>query len=174
VVKATPPPLYPREKGTRYPLYKRLGGPQGWSGQVRKISPHTGFRYTDRPAHSESLYRQSYPGPCFSQLANLKLHLSVLHPICTSIKRDISLKNTFLKRFPPDQCLTGGANAVSASRRASSSKISQSAHVLTVNMFYSAENMGSGTFTVHVLMSWALRYIMTTQVRKKNHNIQKK
>ena len=25
---------------TRYPLYRRLGGPQGRSGQVRKISPH--------------------------------------------------------------------------------------------------------------------------------------
>jgi len=25
---------------TRYPLYKRLGGPQGRSGRVRKISPH--------------------------------------------------------------------------------------------------------------------------------------
>jgi len=42
---------------TRYPLYKRLGGPQGRSGQVRKISPPPGFdprtfqpvasRYTD-------------------------------------------------------------------------------------------------------------------------------
>jgi len=28
---------------TRYPLYMRLGGPQGWSGQVRKISPPPGF-----------------------------------------------------------------------------------------------------------------------------------
>ena len=28
---------------TRYPLYKRLGGPQGRSGQVRKISPPPGF-----------------------------------------------------------------------------------------------------------------------------------
>jgi hypothetical protein len=28
---------------TWYPLYKRLGGPQGWSGQVRKISPPPGF-----------------------------------------------------------------------------------------------------------------------------------
>jgi hypothetical protein len=27
----------------RYPLYRRLGGPQGWSGQVRKISPPPGF-----------------------------------------------------------------------------------------------------------------------------------
>ena len=24
---------------TRYPLYRRLGGPQGRSGQVRKVSP---------------------------------------------------------------------------------------------------------------------------------------
>ena len=42
---------------TRYPLYRRLGGTQGRSGQVRKISPPPGFdprivqpvssRYTD-------------------------------------------------------------------------------------------------------------------------------
>jgi hypothetical protein len=42
---------------TRYPLYRRLGGPQGRYGQVRKISPPPGFdprtvkpvasRYTD-------------------------------------------------------------------------------------------------------------------------------
>ena len=28
---------------TRYPLYRRLGGPQGQSGRVRKISPPPGF-----------------------------------------------------------------------------------------------------------------------------------
>ena len=42
---------------TWYPLYRRLGGPQGQSGPVRKISPPPGFdprtvqpvvsRYTD-------------------------------------------------------------------------------------------------------------------------------
>ena len=42
---------------TRYPLYRRLGGPQGQSGKVRNISPPPGFdphivqpvasRYTD-------------------------------------------------------------------------------------------------------------------------------
>jgi len=47
----------------RYPLYRRLGWPQGWSGQVRKISPFTGIRYHDRPTRSGSLYRLSYPGP---------------------------------------------------------------------------------------------------------------
>ena len=48
---------------TRYPLYRRLGGPQGRSGWVRKILPPLGFdprtsqpvknRYTDYtiPAH---------------------------------------------------------------------------------------------------------------------------
>ena len=34
-------PLPPVE--TRYPLYRRLGGPQGRSGRERKISPHTGI-----------------------------------------------------------------------------------------------------------------------------------
>jgi len=48
---------------TRYPLHRRLGGPQGQSGQVRKISPPTGIRSPDRPARSKSLYRLSYPGP---------------------------------------------------------------------------------------------------------------
>ena len=28
---------------TGYPLYRRLGGPQGGSGQMRKISPQPGF-----------------------------------------------------------------------------------------------------------------------------------
>ena len=34
--------ILPPEK-TRYPLYRRLGGPQGQSGRVRKISPTLGF-----------------------------------------------------------------------------------------------------------------------------------
>jgi len=44
----------------QYPLYRRLGGPQGRSGQVQKISPPTRIRSPDRPAHSQSLYRLSY------------------------------------------------------------------------------------------------------------------
>jgi len=57
VVNATLRPFYPR-KGTRYPLYRRLGGPQGRSGKVWKISSPPEFdpqtvqpvasRYTDR------------------------------------------------------------------------------------------------------------------------------
>jgi hypothetical protein len=37
-VSTTPRPLY-----TRYPLYRRLGRPQGLYGRVRKISPIPGF-----------------------------------------------------------------------------------------------------------------------------------
>jgi hypothetical protein len=41
---------------TRYPLYKRLGGLQGRSRRVRKISPPTGILSPDRPARNESAY----------------------------------------------------------------------------------------------------------------------
>jgi len=50
-------------KETRYPLYGRLSGSQGRSGQMRKISPPTGIRSPDRPDRSESLYRLRYPYP---------------------------------------------------------------------------------------------------------------
>jgi hypothetical protein len=40
---------------TRYPLCRRLVGPQGRSGQVQK-SRLTGIRSPDRPARSQSLY----------------------------------------------------------------------------------------------------------------------
>ena len=46
---------------TQYPLYRRLGCPQGRSGQVRKISSPTGIRSPDRPVRSQLLYRLSYP-----------------------------------------------------------------------------------------------------------------
>ena len=55
-VSVTPRPLFPPEK-TWYPFYRRLGGPQGRSGLVRKISPPTGIRSSDRPSRSQSLYR---------------------------------------------------------------------------------------------------------------------
>jgi hypothetical protein len=54
--------VLPPGKGTRYPLYRRLGGPQALSGQVLKISPPPVFdprtvqlvasRYTAIPAHN--------------------------------------------------------------------------------------------------------------------------
>jgi len=46
---------------TRCPLYRRLGGPQGRSGKVRKISPTPELRSPDRPVRSQSLCRLRYP-----------------------------------------------------------------------------------------------------------------
>jgi rRNA maturation protein Nop10 len=45
---------------TRYPLYRRLCGPQGRSGCARKISPLSEFDPLDYPARSQSLYRLSH------------------------------------------------------------------------------------------------------------------
>ena len=62
----SPAPLPPGK--TRYPLYRRLGGPQGWYERVLKISPPPGFdprtfqpvasRYTDwaTPDHNQNTY----------------------------------------------------------------------------------------------------------------------
>jgi hypothetical protein len=60
VVSSTPQPHFTPWERPRYPLYRRLGGPQGRSGQVRKISPPRGFQYPECPARSQSLYRLSY------------------------------------------------------------------------------------------------------------------
>ena len=45
---------------TRYPLYRRLGGPQGRSGRVRKISSPPGFDPGPSSPAAQSLYRLSY------------------------------------------------------------------------------------------------------------------
>jgi hypothetical protein len=60
---------------TRYPLYKRLGGPQGRSGQVRKISPPppSGIRFPGSPACSQSLYRLSYPAQKSKMLRQIEI-----------------------------------------------------------------------------------------------------
>jgi hypothetical protein len=73
---AFPPPPPPGKK-TQYPLYRRLGGPQGRSGRVRKISSPSGFdpwtlqpvvsRYTDYaiPAHTHNVYYSKQITPTF-------------------------------------------------------------------------------------------------------------
>jgi hypothetical protein len=58
------PPHPPPPPGmTCYPLYRRLGGPQGRSGHVWKISPSPGFDPRTVQPVAQSLYRLSYPVP---------------------------------------------------------------------------------------------------------------
>ena len=42
----------------------------------------TGIRFLDRPSRSESLYRLSYPGPCLSSHARLKMLLFNFCSLC--------------------------------------------------------------------------------------------
>ena len=55
---ARPGPTLPPGK-TRYPLYRRLGGPQGRSGQAENLVP-TGIRSQTVQPVAQSLYRLSY------------------------------------------------------------------------------------------------------------------
>jgi len=73
---------------TRYPFYRRLGGPQGRSEQVRKISAPPGFdprtiqpvasRYTDYATRPTYLQKEA---PYFSEncIPFAKLHFDFLY-----------------------------------------------------------------------------------------------
>jgi len=76
-ISVTPRPLFTPGK-TRYPLYTRLGGPQGRSGQVRQISSPTGIRSPDHPVRSQSLYRILYPALLLLSGAHHIFHVSRL------------------------------------------------------------------------------------------------
>ena len=86
---------------TRYPLYRRLGGPQGRSGHVQKISPPTRIRSPDRPARSESLYRLSYAESSASCKNDnndpVSTFRSNLAPSSSSFQRHLSLGNLKFK-----------------------------------------------------------------------------
>jgi hypothetical protein len=65
----------------------RLDGPQGQSGQVRKISFPTGIRSPDRPACSQSPYRLCYPAQILSCLRYIHYLLRwCWFPICVFIR----------------------------------------------------------------------------------------
>ena len=51
---------------TRYPFYRRLGGPQGRSGRAENLVP-TGIRSRTVQPVAQSLYRLSYPAHMLSR-----------------------------------------------------------------------------------------------------------
>ena len=61
VVNATPRPLYPPGKNP-VPIVQEAGWTSGPVWTDAEDLATTGIRSPDRPAHSESLYRLSYPG----------------------------------------------------------------------------------------------------------------
>ena len=87
VVNATPQPLYPRERDS-VPIVYEGGWDPGPVWTSLESFAFTGFRSSDLPARSESLYRLSYPGPItlykvryniFSYLQKCTDLLSVFH-----------------------------------------------------------------------------------------------
>jgi hypothetical protein len=79
---------------TRYPLYRKLVGPQGRSGQVRIILPPTGIRSPDRSARSQSPYRLSYPAHSYPVRSGIILRVQKkrMVPIVCS---ETSLRNQY-------------------------------------------------------------------------------
>jgi len=74
---------------TRYPFYRRLGGPQGRSGRAENLVP-TRIRSPDRPAHSQSLYRLSYPAQThhavIARNSRYDPHLRKIFKICIATR----------------------------------------------------------------------------------------
>jgi len=56
------PSASPQGRSLRYPLDRRLGGPQSRSGRGVK-EKNSQLRSSDRPSRSQSLYRLSHPCP---------------------------------------------------------------------------------------------------------------
>jgi hypothetical protein len=59
---------------TRYPLYRRLGGPQGRCGQAENLVP-TGIRSRTIQPVAQSLYRLSYRAHIYIKIWYVKLHV---------------------------------------------------------------------------------------------------
>jgi len=88
---------------TRYPLYRRLGGPQGRSRQVRKITPPPGFdsrtvqpiasRYTEYalPAPHKTSDKEHKGIVCFGHMCAL---LCCVRFVCELISRKRTVYNT--------------------------------------------------------------------------------
>ena len=68
VVSSTPRPQF-----TRYPIYRRLGGPQVRCGWAEKLVP-TGIRSRTVQPVAQSLYRLSYPTHTHTEHTHTHIH----------------------------------------------------------------------------------------------------
>ena len=96
---------------TRYPLYRRLGGPRGPVRTGAENLAPTGIRSPDRPARSESLYRLSHPSPTILKYAPQFLLKSVpaRHPMLANLA-DNFLFSTYSRPSPVTHCIYPGGD----------------------------------------------------------------
>jgi len=76
---------------TRYPLYRRLGGPQVPSGQVRKISLSHRDSMPDRPARSSVAIPTELPGPQEPKGTFFKTAFNSNHPLIKNILKKVPM-----------------------------------------------------------------------------------
>ena len=78
---------------TRYPLYRRLGGPQGKSGRVRKISPPSGF--DPRTVQSVPILYADWALAvrCFKNVNTFFCRLNILFILCFRITHAVTSSN---------------------------------------------------------------------------------
>jgi hypothetical protein len=114
---------------TRYPLYRKVCGLQGRSGRVRKISPPTGIRSSDRPARSESLYRLSYRGPLLAQDTNNNVDINTIlfFFLTTWNNAWIFQITSFPQVSPPKPCMHLSASPIRAT---------YPAHLILLDLIY--------------------------------------
>jgi len=98
---------------TQYPLYRRLGGPQGRSGQVRKILTLPGFnprtvqpiasRYTDwatRPTcKCMSVHKRKLTKSCLPRTQKSQTKWDVLGTSLASQKQPLTLRTEWLRPY---------------------------------------------------------------------------
>jgi hypothetical protein len=92
VVSFTPRPLYPKGRSSRYPLDRRMGGPQSRSGREKFPAP-TGTRTPDHPARSPALYRWA-----ITALSNIKQEVIYIYLTRSHLSSPLS-KNEFSPFF---------------------------------------------------------------------------
>jgi len=104
VVSSTLRPHFTPGK-TRYPLYRRLGGPQGRSGRADNLVP-TGIRSRTVQPVAQSLYRLSYRANSLRYVLLINSHLSPvlasgLFPVSYSSNAVIHTPHPYLLQTPP-------------------------------------------------------------------------
>jgi hypothetical protein len=72
---------------SQYPMYRKLGGPQGRYGRVRKISSLTWIRSPDRTNRSELLYSLRFPRPLWQLYMQKQIQTDSYHRITFLLSR---------------------------------------------------------------------------------------
>ena len=170
---------------TRYPLYRRLGGPQGRSGQVRKMSPPPGFdprtvqpvasRYTNWviAAHCSlatvnKMYTVSvtdaYHWADLLTISDYERSLSPCH-ITTATRGPEK------QRFPSSTSPSRGSQVALWARRSSSQKFTREEHVTEDTADVTAVEAADKAVTISASANIHLAFVVTPRPSVQRHQL---